>query len=57
MAVAVHDIFFSVAMLEEMESVGEILFTFVCAELEHEVSRGTDDNIFESDSVSTRFSF
>ena len=51
MAVAVHDIFFSVVMLEKMEGVREVLFTFVCAELEHEIGRGTDYNIFKSDSV------
>ena len=57
MTVTVHDIFFSVVMLEEMESVGKILFTFFCAEFKHEISRGTDDDVFESDGVGTRFAF
>ena len=56
-AVAVHDIFFSVFMLEKMEGVFEILFTFVCAEFKHEISRGTDDNVFKTDSVGTSFAF
>ena len=56
-AVAVHDIFFSVVMLEEMECVREILFTFVCAELEHEIGRSPDDDVFKSDGVGTRFAF
>ena len=54
---AVHDIFFSIVVLEEMERVSEILFTFVCAELEHEIGRCTDDNVFETDSVVTKFAF
>ena len=56
-AVAVHDIFFSVVMLEKMEGVREIFFTFVCAEFKHEISRGTYDNVFKTDSVGTRFAF
>ena len=56
-AMAIHDIFFSVAMLEEMESVFEILFASVFVELEHKISRGTDNKIFKPDGVSARFAF
>ena len=57
MAVAVHDIFFSIAVLEKMKSVSEILFSFVCAELEHEIGRSPDDDVFKTDSVDARFAF
>ena len=57
MTVAVHDVFFAIAVLEKMESVFEILFAFIRAELEHEISGGTDDNVFKSDSVDARFAF
>ena len=56
-AMAVHDIFFSVVMLEEMKSVGEILFAFFGTELKHEISRGTDDDVFKTYSIGTRFAF
>ena len=56
-ALAVHDIFFSIAVLEKMECVREILFAFIRAEFKHEISGGTDDNVFESDGVDARFAF
>ena len=54
---AIHDIFFSIVVLEKMKSVREILFTFFCSECKHEISGGTDDNVFKPDSVGTRFAF
>ena len=56
-AVAVHNVFFSIVVLEKMKSVGEILFTFVRAEFKHEIGRSPDDDVFESDGVGTRFAF
>ena len=56
-AVAVHDIFFSIVVLEKMKSVREILFAFIRAEFEHEIGRSSDDDIFKPDSVDTRLAF
>ena len=52
MAVAVHDIFFSIVVLEKMKSVREILFAFIRAEF-----GSSDDDIFKPDSVDTRLAF
>ena len=56
-AVAVHYIFFTIAVLEKMKSVREILFAFIRAEFEHEIGRSSDDDVFKSDSVDARFAF
>ena len=57
MAVAVHDIFSSVVLLEEMQGVGEISLFSLFVSVEHEVAGSTDDNIFKPDSVQTGLSF
>ena len=57
MTMTVHDIFYPVATLEEVESVGKVLFAFFRAELEHKIGRGTDDDVGEPDGIGTRLSF
>ena len=53
--VAIHDIFFTVAILEEMKSVFEVLFAFVFTELEHKVGRSPNNNVGKPDGIGARF--
>ena len=57
MTLTIHDVFFSVATLEEVKGIAEILFTCVAIELEHEIDGSGNNDVFNTDGIGARTLF